>query len=586
MEKVTGHPRLYRRGTKYYHRAAIPVDIADTYPKSEETSSLKTSDYKEALRLVRIEAACVDGLFAAHRQRLALEQQPPLQELTDDQIKRIEEVYYWHLLDEDEDVRLEQFEGSSFEEYAEDGDYFEGVARHGYSRGEPGVFFRDEAEEVLSWENVNLRLAANSPSWPKVVRALQKAVIRAAKVKRSRSEGEPIDTPPMPEATASDPPQQAPAVRRGGSPLLSEISAEWLTEKTRTSWVPKSANEHRVWMKHFIALAGDKPLADYNKADARAFKLALLHLPANWVKLPAIRDLPLKEAAEKARELGLTPMSDTNRNKLLTRVGSFWTWAQKHYDDCPANPFRGLTDKSRNKRAKDERDPFTLDELKAIFSAPMYTGCLSARRWSTPGPLIQRDMGDYWVPLIALFTGARAGEIIQLYTTDVREEHGVLLFDINKLEEDKRLKNLNSERVIPVHPTLVDLGLLALVERRRRDGQLRLFPEMKKGSDGYYSSPFSKHFSRFLKSIKVKTGKNTFHSFRHCFEDACRDSDIPEEVRDTMQGHGASGMAGRYGRGYFLQKLDREMKKLRYDGLDLSHLRPAEFATDNQQAAE
>lgn len=575
MEKVTGHPRLYRRGNTYYHRAAVPVDIADTYPKSEEVSSLRTRDYKEALKLVRIEAVRVDGLFAAHRQRLALEQQPPLQELTDEQIKRIEDVYYWHLLDEDEEVRLEQFEGRSFEEYAEDNDAVDAIARDGYARGEPGAFFLSEAEEVLSWDNINLRLAPKSPSWSRVVRALQSAMIRAAKATRSRNEGEPIETPPMPEAVTSGSPQHARPIRGGGGPTLSEISKEWLTEKTRTSWVPKTANEHRVWMKHFIDVAGDKPLADYGKADARAFKQLLLHLPANWGKLPAIRELSLKAAADKAREVGITPMSDANRNKLLTRVGSFWTWAQQNYDDCPNNPFKGLTDKSRT-LAKDERDPFSIEELRTIFAAPMFTGCLTARRWSETGPLIQRSAGRYWVPLIGLFTGARSGEIIQLYTSDVREEHGVLFFDINKLEEDKRVKTKNGKRLIPVHPTLVDLGLLDHVALRKREGQLRLFPEMKMGSDGYYSSPFSKHFGRFLKSIKVKSKKNAFHSFRHSFEDACRNSDVGPEVRDTMQGHGASGMAGRYGRGFFLEKLDREMKKLRYDGLDLSHLMPAD----------
>jgi integrase len=585
MEKVTGHPRLYRRGTKYYHRAAIPVDIADTYPKIEETSSLRTSDYKEALKLVRIEAVRVDGLFAEHRRRLALEQQPPLHELTEDQIKRIEEVYFAHLLDEDEQVRLEQFEGRSFEEYAEDNEAVDSIARDGYARGAPGAFFLGEAEEVLSWDNVNLRLAPKSPSWPRVARALQAAMVRAAKATRSRNEGEPIETPLMPEAVTLGPLQQTRTTRRGDGPTLSAISEEWLTEKTRTSWVPKTANEHRVWMKHFIAVAGDKPLTDYNKADARAFKQLLLHLPANWGKLPPIRELSLKAAADKARELGITPMTDANRNKLLSRVGSFWTWAQQNYDDCPNNPFKGLTDKSRT-LAKDERDPFSIEELRTIFAARMFTGCLTARRWSEPGSLIQRDAGRYWVPLIGLFTGARAGEIIQLYTTDVREEHGVLFFDINKLEDDKRVKTENGKRLIPVHPMLIDLGLLNHVAHRKREGQLRLFPEMKMGSDGYYSSPFSKHFSRFLKSIKVKTDKNAFHSFRHCFEDACRNSNIPEEVRDTMQGHGATGMAARYGRGFLLQTLDQEMKKLRYDGLDLAHLKPAEVASDKQQAAE
>ncbi|MFK5978028.1 MAG: hypothetical protein QM488_03980 [Rhizobiaceae bacterium] len=70
------------------------------------------------------------------------------------------------------------------------------------------------------------------------------------------------------------------------------------------------------------------------------------------------------------------------------------------------------------------------------------------------------------------------------------------------------------------------------------------------GKDGYYSSPFSKYFNRFLTSVNAKTKTNAFHSFRHCFEDACRDSDISKEIMDALQGHGEEGMAKRYGKGY------------------------------------
>ena len=66
---MTGHPRLYRRNATYYHRAAVPVDIKETYPKTEETFSLGTKDYAEALKLVRISAVMVDELFDSHRQQ-------------------------------------------------------------------------------------------------------------------------------------------------------------------------------------------------------------------------------------------------------------------------------------------------------------------------------------------------------------------------------------------------------------------------------------------------------------------------------------------------------------------------------------
>ncbi|MEX0923708.1 MAG: site-specific integrase [Rhodovibrionaceae bacterium] len=346
---------------------------------------------------------------------------------------------------------------------------------------------------------------------------------------------------------------------------------EWAKEKSRTSWVPKTEHEHRVWMGHFIATVGDRRLASYTKSDGRTFKSILLKLPANWNKYDELKALPVDKAAERAEEIGLAPMSESNVNKLLGFVSSFWTWAENNYDDSPPNPFKGLKIKrQRNPRA--ERDPFTDDELRAIFSGPIYTGCKSVRQWKEPGDLVPRDAGIFWVPLIGLFSGARLGEIVQLYTSDVREEGGIRFFDINDAGEDKRLKNGNAARQIPLHPTLIFLGLLDHVQLRRDEGPTRFFPDLHMGEDSYYSSPFSKHFSRVLSAAGVKRRKNAFHSFRHSFEDACRNSGISKEVMDALQGHGERGKAARYGRGYMLETLAGAMERLHYRNLDLSHL--------------
>ena len=98
LEKMPGHPRLYRRNATYYHRAAIPTDIAATYPKSEETFSLKTKDHREAVRLVRVAAAQVDQRFSAHRTAMS---RPAQQDITPEQIRMIHDVYFQHLLEED-----------------------------------------------------------------------------------------------------------------------------------------------------------------------------------------------------------------------------------------------------------------------------------------------------------------------------------------------------------------------------------------------------------------------------------------------------------------------------------------------------
>jgi len=262
---MPGHPRLYRRGAVYWHRAAVPVDIADTYPKTEETFSLRTKDRNEALKRVRVEAARVDRLFDEHRKRVAVAAGPTVDELTDAQVKAIGEAYYAMLLQEDDARRPREFEGTSFEEHLEDIAGLSAVARHEFARGEISDFDfdADEAEDFMVSDWVGVKLSPDSPSWPRVAREMKAARIRAYAAEQSRSDGEPVPTPEPP------PPLSSRQKARGSSRLLSDEVKDWMAEKTRTSWVPKTEHEHRVWMGHFITIAGDKPWLDYNKADAR-----------------------------------------------------------------------------------------------------------------------------------------------------------------------------------------------------------------------------------------------------------------------------------------------------------------------------
>lgn len=576
MKDMPKHPRLMKRGNTFWHRASIPADIRSTYPKTEETFSLGTKEPQEALIRVRRAAAEVDQRFVAHRRQQALMASAPLAELTKTHLARIEELYYSHLLDEDEQVRLEGFyeageprpaaPAPSFEEHTAGASEFGGDARHMLARGKGDDFYRQEAEEVLTWNGLGVRLTEQSPSWRLAVRAIQSAIVRADAAIAARNVGDVVATPEVSPLTAPSP------ERRTGL-LASVVRDDWIAEKAKSTWVAKTKHEHSVWSQHFLDLVGDRPIGSYGKADGRTFKLALQKLPPNWVKHPALRDLSFREASEKAAELGLPSMSDTNINKIIGFVAAFWNWAAENYDEVTGNPFERLKIKVRG-NARDERDPFSAEQLTAIFKAPIYTGCVSERHWAKPGNLVLRDSGRYWVPLISLFSGARMGEIIQLRVEDVSRDGGVLHFSLVDEGEDQRLKTSTSRRRIPIHPTLLELGLEKLVDQRRKEGAVRLFPDLPMGEDGYYSSPFSKYFGRFLKASGAEAAKTSFHSFRHSFEDACRNVDVPFEVMNALQGHGESGMAKRYGKGYVLQHLDKWVRQIKYEGLDLSHLAP------------
>lgn len=170
------------------------------------------------------------------------------------------------------------------------------------------------------------------------------------------------------------------------------------------------------------------------------------------------------------------------------------------------------------------RQPFDLGDLKRIFESPLYRGCKSARSRGKPGPHVLRD-AKFWLPLLAVYTGARVEELTQLLLTDVHQQGEVAYLTINVGDPatEKTFKNRSSQPDVSLHPELIRCGFLEyLQERRQQDGD-RLFPDLERGSDGKWSSAFSKWIGRYLrKTVKITDTREVFHSFRHTFKDACR----------------------------------------------------------------
>jgi integrase len=344
----------------------------------------------------------------------------------------------------------------------------------------------------------------------------------------------------------------------------------WADEKSRGAWTPKVLDDHVAWTDLFIEIAGDRPINTYRKEDARAFKSVLMRLPANSRKKPETRGLPARLAAEKAEQLGLEPMSATTVNKGLNRVGAFWNWAEGHFDDLPTGLMRGLKIKTAVS-PRDQRDAFALAQMQKLFNSPLFSGCRSERFCSEPGPHVMTETAKFWLPLLGLFTGARLNELCQLATADVREEAGIAYLDITNEGEGQSIKTSSGKRRIPIHSELIRIGFAAFVSLRKAERAERLFPELRKDTSGYYSGDFSKFFSRYLERIGAKTAKTSFHSFRHNFEDACRNGEVPPNIMDALQGHAERGMAGRYGDGrYRMDLLKVNVERVRYPGLDLS----------------
>ena len=152
--------------------------------------------------------------------------------------------------------------------------------------------------------------------------------------------------------------------------------------------------------------------------------------------------------------------------------------------------------------------------------APIHKGLLlRLLHRHKPGSLITRD-GKFWVPLIALFTGMRMGEIVQLQISDIKNENNIFYFDVSK-GADKSLKKSGSKRRIPVHAMPIDFGFLNYVQSSKSSG--RIFTESRKVPTGTIRRTSA---STGLAILELQVSKKTaFHSFRHNFLDALRAAD-------------------------------------------------------------
>jgi integrase len=85
---------------------------------------------------------------------------------------------------------------------------------------------------------------------------------------------------------------------------------------------------------------------------------------------------------------------------------------------------------------------------------------------------------------------ARREEIGQLTVADVQEEDGIAFLRITDEESlQQNLKNEGSRRRVPIAHDLIRLGFMDYVERMRKAGHVRLFPDLKKGKNGFSDAP-------------------------------------------------------------------------------------------------
>jgi integrase len=419
-----------------------------------------------------------------------------------------------------------------------------------------------EVEELLDvWFRV--RLDRSSVSYRDLAAAVLTQQVKALQAIQQRQAGEPIETPPQPE------PDYAAVVPAAES--LRAAFEGW--QKARN---PSSGTlaEYERAIRLFTELHGDMPVVNIKRSHARQFREALQDVPRH--RQGDLLKASLPELAEWGRKHPDTAgLSEGTINKLLGGVQAIAVWARDQGvipDDVPwSDPF------ARMRLEEDESDrELTIADLKLVFGSPVFT----------QGERSEGGKGEaaYWLPLLALFTGARRGELAGLTVADVvideTTAHPVIILREDE-SRSRSLKTPGSARTIPLHPELIRLGFVQFADERRRTARDKawLFPEIAPDCKGGVSA-WTKWFSRYIRAIGITDASKVFHSFRHLFKDALRAAKVPEDLNDALMGQATRGSVGRrYGARdivtrYGMPTLIEAIERVAYSGLDLSALCP------------
>lgn len=262
---------------------------------------------------------------------------------------------------------------------------------------------------------------------------------------------------------------------------LHVLKLAWIKERNPG---PSSINAADTAIKRFIEINGDLEYTAINTEHVRKFKAHLI-------------------------EMGLRAGS---KRRLWSALKTLIERGVKN-DILPENPFSRVAFDIQ--RDAIQVPPFSRQALITLF-ARLGSG---SEYW--------------WLSRLALYTGARLGELMQLTAKDVVKLEEIWCIRITN-EGEKRVKNLNSVRNVPIHIQLITDGFIDWAHNRDR-----LFDRS--------SHAASTHMRRVIRDAFPHTPALRFHSLRHTFKTAARDAQVSEDVHDRITGHAPTSVGRTYG---------------------------------------
>jgi len=356
-------------------------------------------------------------------------------------------------------------------------------------------------------------------------------------------------------------PQEAVVAGTAKSAWLSEVIAKWLVIHARNENLADSTRDHTYapTMKIFRELLSadkrestsgaiwDMRVGDIKPDDIDRFVEQMWQFPSQQGR----------RASACSKEKLANGAISQRREAVITRfmrIRKFTEWAAKAGHLRPGSserlgaallglkhePKGGVKPQPLAEAESDGYVAFSRQEIALLVESDDFLAYAAARP------------ARYWITLIGLLQGPRIAEVAQLRPDDFtvvaelqcmritarsRDSSGHELDELGKPIPATRLKTEASRRILPIHPKLIELGLLDFVQQRRKENKTFLFDLKWQPRGGYGHGP-SKDFGKLSKCVGVwKRREKVFHSFRSALAQQLEETGLDSQLIDRVLGH-------------------------------------------------
>ena len=539
--------RLMKRGKRYYFYARIPADLVSRIGKLHIAVSLRTGSIKQARRRLGKLQAETEDLFTTLR----------LYMLSDEQIAQVMRRYKGRIL-----AGLEHHRkyGSNMYTAALSGEVLPFITSLG-DNTTPLLQFDEELtsediDQVIAYNQKNRRSLQKQLQLGQLNEDVRRRAYRLATENKLPDEG--MDLPPVKyltrhkdawddnteyyEAPPADFRRFAREMIRAEIEVLgfeidrlqgndTEYDRQLRQERERPSKMMHEAIDDRLELLKSLPPASEKTERNHfkflrrvmpNKLMREFSEQEILDLADDVIKIWPVDgmkhpDLTVAEILSRT-DLG-APLANNTIRPRLNRINSLFEHAKSkgwvEVSPCPTWKIEG--DQSRNEYGILEDDenyePWSIDEILRLLTTTYFK--LRRHRLKTPE--------NFWLPVLALLTGCRQNELCQLYCDDVLQIDGRFwMLRIPKNDERRqKVKNKNSNRLVPVCQTLIDLGFLDYCVWIMEQGHERLWPGLSfYPAEANYSHNYGNRFGTHTEGHMTwddHEERKVFHGFRKSF---------------------------------------------------------------------